>query len=101
MLINIKKTKKEIILIFHFKKSDIKKNKAIPRKALIVFDLSPVINIPIKLINIINKIKILEPSLFFFKLSISYPNIIKINPVANAPATGSVLKKLTTLGPCG
>ena len=63
MLINIKKTKKEIILIFHFKKSDIKKNKAIPRKALIVFDLSPVINIPIKLINIINKIKILEPSL--------------------------------------
>ena len=40
--------KRQNILLFQFKKSVNKKNKIIPKKALIVFDLSPVISIPIK-----------------------------------------------------
>ena len=36
---NVNNTKKEIILVLDFKKSVIKKNKVIPKKALIVFAL--------------------------------------------------------------
>ena len=65
MPINIKNIEKEIILIFHLKVSVIKKNSDIPKKALIVFDLSPVINIPIRLLNIINSNNILKMFFFF------------------------------------
>ena len=65
---NIITKKRENILVFQIKKSVIKKNKIIPKKALIVFDLSPVINIPIKLNNNKNDIRTLKLS-FFLKLS--------------------------------
>ena len=67
---NVNNTKKEIILVLDFKKSVIKKNKVIPKKALIVFALSPVIKIPIKLINMINKRKNLKLFLLFLYISI-------------------------------
>ena len=101
MLNKVKNIIKEIIFVFHFKKSESEKNNNSPIKALIVFDLSPVISIPIKLKNNIKTTKILKISFSFLKLSKRKPKTIKTNPVTNAPAIGSVLKKLTTLGPCG
>ena len=69
-------------------------------KALNPFDLSPVNIIPTKQ----NKI-IINPSdfnLFFdFKKFRIWPTIINVKPQIKAPAIGSVLKKLTTLEPCG
>ena len=73
-------------------------NKIKPNTALIVFDLSPVINTDMKIID--KRIKnIILPNFIFLKKINIWADNINIKPFIKAAAIGSSLKKLTTLLP--
>ena len=69
-----------------------------PNKAFIVLDLSPVINIDRKIINVKIK-KIILPNFLFFNRFNICADIKKIKPFIKEAAIGSSLKKLTILLP--